>query len=361
MTTALEQAQERLVDLDPGVKTEVIRGVYLRKKENGIKVLTIHYPADPDRDPETEKGAAWYKTAKANYSSESAWNREQEIDPLAGGGERVFANVLTKFRDVVIISDPKWHPDPRWDVGFGFDHGSVNATALEKAYIDFDGNIYACGEFYSMKRPGWDNEVWQNAPEMLKMPDLDRARWCMADPSIFPDSQITPDGKRSSTNKAYKQNGIDFLREYGGERSDITFVEYVLSNYWKDLEHRKPKLFIVCRNPSERIQPGLHPYDSPNLLWELLRTKRSQLTATQLMSKNPTEKIVDRQNHARDAFKYMLFTFKKPAEVPLGERLQEFIKDLEPTSAQIAAQRFWAEQVRKKSKTVSLRRKGGMR
>jgi hypothetical protein len=361
MATALQEASQRLEDLDPQVRTEVIPGVLLRKKENGIPVLTIHYSADPDRNPNTEKGAEWIAHAKSDYSSDSAWQREQEIDALAGGGERVFAKALKTFAHKTIISDPNWVPDPRWDVVMGFDHGGTNATALVKGYVDFQGNIYMAGEYYSFKRPDWDNEVWQNAPEMLKMPDLARARWCMADPSIFFETQVQADGRKAAIVASYKQNGVRFLNEYTGERSDITFVERLLSNHWKDLAHREPNLFIVCRNPSDRLQPGLHPYDCPNLLWELLRTRRAQLSATQMTSKNPTEKIVDKQNHARDAFKYLYFSVRRAAEVPLGERLQKVVEGLNPTSAQMAAQRFWAENLRKKAKTVSMRTKGKMR
>ena len=35
----------------------------------------------------------------------------------------------------------------------------------------------------------------------------------------------------------------------------------------------------------------------PNLLWELMPTRREQLSAAQLMRKNPTEAIVDKDNH----------------------------------------------------------------
>lgn len=357
----IAEALERLDGLDPQVQTQVVPGVSLRMKKNGIQVLTLHYSADPDRNPETEAGARWYQDAKANYSSESAWKREQEIDYMAGGGERVFAKVLEKFHDDVVITDPNWVPDPRWDVLCGFDHGKVNATALEKAYIDFDGNLYFAGEFYSMKREEWENEVAQNAVEMLKMPGLDQMRWCMADPSIFPDSQVQKDGTYSSINKSYVKNGVRFLRQFDGERSDLTFVEHVLSVYWRGLDKNRPKLFIVCRNESDRIQPGLHPYDSPNLLWELRRARRAELTARQLMQRNPTEKIVDKQNHARDAMKYVLFTVRKPAEVPFGDELREKLAGMDPTSAQLAAQRLYADRIRKKSKTIDFRRKARMR
>jgi hypothetical protein len=358
----LQRAIERIAGMDAQVRTEVIRGVQLRRKENGIPVLSIHYSADPDRDPETETGKAWFQRARGEYPSQSAWDREQEMNALAGGGERVFARVLgPRFHDLVVITDPKWRPDPRWDTVRGMDHGKTNATALEQAYVDFEGNVYFCGEYYSMARPGWSNDVAVNAPEMLKLPGLDKMRWCMADPSIFPDTELQADGTYSSVNKIYREHGVKFLQCYDGELSDLTFVERILSDYWFDLEHRKPRLYIVCRNESDRLQPGPHPYDSPNLLWELNRAKRAQLTPRQMLTRNPTENIVDKSNHARDAMKYIIFRLKRPTAVPIGEQLQAQLEELNPTSAAIYAERWYAEQVKKKTKTFSYRRKGRMR
>jgi len=39
-----------------------------------------------------------------------------------------------------------------------------------------------------------------------------------------------------------------------------------------------------------------------------MRTRREQLSASQLMRKNPTEAIVDKDNHLRDALKYILLS-----------------------------------------------------
>lgn len=358
------EAMERLHGLPAQVPTEVMRGIELSKRANGIPVLTVWYYANPARDPETPEGKVWYDRSKATYSSEAAWKREQEIDYLAGGGERVFAKILSTYEHKVLITDPGWMPDPRWKVFGGFDHGKVNATAFLKGYVDFDSNIYLAGEFYSMLRPGWSNEVSLNVPVMLQMPDLQRMSWIMADPSIFAEDQVQSDGSFSSINKTYRACGFPYLREYAGERSDVTFVEDLLSKHWNDLENKAPKLFIVCRNKSDRPQPGLHPYDCPNLVWELNRTKRVELTARQLMTKNPSEKILDKQNHCRDSFKYLLFTLKTPSLIDAGERMRKALENVtDPTSRSIAAQRLYAEHLRKQSKVkrIDYRRKARMR
>jgi hypothetical protein len=85
-------------------------------------------------------------------------------------------------------------------------------------------------------------------------------------------------------------------------------------SHWANLDEREPTVKIVCRNYAEKPQPGLHNWDCPNLLWELMRTRRVKLNAQQLLTRNAAEAIVDKDNHARDAFKYALMSRPEPAE-----------------------------------------------
>jgi hypothetical protein len=54
----------------------------------------VHYSADPERDPDITP--EWRETERRKYSSQGAWDREQEIHATAGGGELVFADTLRK-------------------------------------------------------------------------------------------------------------------------------------------------------------------------------------------------------------------------------------------------------------------------
>jgi hypothetical protein len=84
----------------------------------------------------------------------------------------------------------------------------------------------------------------------------------------------------------------------------------------------------------------MHPYDCPNLLWELKRIRRQELTSRQLLTQNQTEKIVDKDNHAWDPFKYINMQFPKSEPIPVHRQVEALVKDLNPMSAQIAAERF---------------------
>src|SRR5438552_14221637 len=56
-----------------------------------------------------------------------------------------------------------------------------------------------------------------------------------------------------------------------------------------------------------------------------MHTRREQLSASQLMSKNPSEGIVDKDNHLRDALKYILLSLPTPPERPPNDELGRII------------------------------------
>jgi hypothetical protein len=351
MPTHLENAVTKLDEVPPQTRIEVIRGVNIRRKKNGLTVMSLHYSAIPDRDPETEKGALWFKRENSGYASQAMWKKEQEMDPYATGGEAVFGSVLgnPKLYEIVVISDPYWVPDPRWDVVGGFDHGVTNASCLLKGYVPRESwdsktgmknptELYICGEYYNYRRDEWFNNVDDNCREMRKMPDLERARWITADPSIFYDATASDKGAPTNIYQTYKKNNMWPLTSYGGVRSDAAFVEWIMADYWRGIANgRKPRLHIVCRNPSDRPQPGLHPYDCPNLLWEMRRAKRVQMTSRQLLTKNASEALENKNNHALDVCKMVTGLLRNPTEIPAMEAIERELAGLEPLTQNLRA------------------------
>jgi hypothetical protein len=169
--------------------------------------------------------------------------------------------------------------------------------------------------------------------------------WCRADPSIFFDKEAQADGAFTNIAKIYKDLGLKVkLSTFPTSvpREDLTYEER-LNDHWKNLTENKPTVRIVCRNYTGRREPGLHAWDSPNLLWELMHMRRKELSARQLIEKNPTENIVDKDNHAWDASKYLVMSLPKPTPIPLEHKIREILKNLDPTSAQNRAQQVIAQ------------------
>jgi hypothetical protein len=96
-----------------------------------------------------------------------------------------------------------------------------------------------------------------------------------------------------------------------------------------------------------RPQYGLHNDGCPNLLWELRRTRREESTPTQLTHKNPSEKIVQKDNHLRDCLKYMVHAMLGPAEKTWEMKAAEILAPLaaagDLTSASIRYAQMKAE------------------
>ena len=327
-------------------KIEIVRGMRVHSTKGGIPVLSVHYSADPERDPQIHP--EWKAKERRTYSSQAAWDREQEMVDEAGGGELVFADTLVTYWNKIVISDPGWRPSPHWRVEGGFDHGKTNPTALLRAYIDGDGVIYFCGEYYVAGK-----EVWEHARAFRTMPDIHRLSACYADPTIFDCTMQqsisplnTPTLRQSSKsiNVLYQEQGIEVFCPFSLDRSDVGFAARLML-HWSNLDQREPTVRIVCRNRSEQPQYGLHPWDCPNLLWELLRCRREKLSAQQLLSRNSSERILDKDNHARDAMKYVLMSSPEPSVMDVGDRgqIRQLLEDGDPTSAMIRYQQHRAE------------------
>lgn len=84
---------------------------------NGFRYLVVNYRSDPDKDPETEKGRAWYVAERSRQPSDRAWRREMENDHSVAAGLPVYEHTER------IILKPQvyrpWLPLLRWwDFGF---------------------------------------------------------------------------------------------------------------------------------------------------------------------------------------------------------------------------------------------------
>jgi hypothetical protein len=302
---------------------ELVKGLIEKRTPGGVCVLRAHYSADPERaKPE------WKQRERRKYTSDGAWQREQEIVFSAGGGERLFAEILNAYAHKIII-DPEtsgFKPSPHWNYFGGFDSGKANPTAALLGCIDCDGTIYILSEYYV---PGLSPK--EHVPYLNQFVGFSRAR-IFADPSIFYETQAQNDGKFKAISALYAEQGIDNLCQ-APENNELLGMEHILA-HWMNLDKCEPTLKIVCPKARQDIAKphyGVHNEGCPNLLWELRRARRAELTATQLATRNPTEKIVDKDNHLRDCLKYMLLTFPSPAEKTWQQKAAE---EIAPIAAQ---------------------------
>ncbi len=134
--------------------------------------------------------------------------------------------------------------------------------------------------------------------------------------------------------------------------------------HWANLDEREPTIKIVCRSYSERPQPGLHNWDCPNLLWELMRTRREKLSAQQLLTRNVSEGMVGKDNHATATCKYIVMSHpessKKPYVTRVTERFEKVCKDKPPTEAMLQLSKI-PEEERERDNSVATYYGGNIR
>lgn len=334
---------------------QLTRG-FLQKLHAQAPVYRVHYSADPER------GAEWLARERKKYSSQGAWDREQEIIHEAGGGERLFAEVLARWEDKILIDrhESGFQPSPYWKRIAGFDHGKANPTAALVGCVDGDGILYILGEYY---QPGLSPR--QHRPNLMMLNGFLHAE-VLADPSIFYKTQAQSDGTFKAIADLYIEEGIANLLP-APSNNELTGMERILS-HWVELDHREPTLRIVCprrlRDISRPIY-GVHNDGCPNLLWELRRARREELTAGQLVHKNPSERIVDKDNHLRDCLKYIVSALLEPTRQTPEMKALDAIRDIplnDPTSRMIRYQdAMLAAQAAEESPRVPMGRRARFR
>ncbi len=262
--------------------------------------MWLHYEADPSRD------AAWAAAERKNYLYESDWEREQNMEFNAGGGELVLAAVLRARQDKILITEPGYAANPMSNFYAGMDWGERNPTSFHVYEVTRTGTIRSIMEHYlANSHPGAHGEIIKGmrikmadgtAPEVLRV-----IKRIYADPSIFWDMQSQESGGFKGLAELFPKEM--FMKMVPGQRGqDNTCKDRVLG-MWKS---EVPGYQLVCEGGIPEVKRE-GTFDScPNQVWEMMRLRRAELGEAQLKSKNPTEKLVQKHNHSWDDFCYFL-------------------------------------------------------
>ena len=298
---------------------ELAQGLTLRYTAAGMPVLYLHYTADPKKTPE------WARGEKKQFLDPTVWSREMELDCGASGGELMLRDIYDEHRDGIEIVDPGFQPSIYWQFFGGLDWGRANPTSFNVYGMDEDGILYALSEHY---RRGLAPR--QHMPHMMAMPKWGQLRATYADPRVFDNSEAQSDGSYRAIADMFIEAGFPREKLLAGNRKkggDLQFIERLRD--WFTQPH--PRLRILCPGSMrlwESSKEGTYSYGCPNLIWELRRLRRVNLSARQQLTQNQPEGIVQKDNHAFDALKYLAMS--EPAiETPgLEQKWRGKVKDL---------------------------------
>lgn len=256
----------------------------------GHMVLDIGYASDPEKDPATEAGRAWVKTAAMEYPlgvNDPGWLREMERQWDVMGGKLVFEFLADPNHKVFVpMADPHLVVASE-DLYMGFDYGTQSPSAAIVWGISPEGRITSRWELYEPCRSykAMAKKIITDCPYFRHLKGI----WC--DPSLKNRTQMVAGRGSDEATSMLTLFGDEGLQMTPGRRgADYAFVMRLLGSYWHDPAN--PRAFISAA--------------TPKLAWELrrLRWQEHRSEATR-QNRNAPEKIVDVHNHAFDASAYI--------------------------------------------------------
>jgi len=137
------------------------KGIQTGISPEGIRIIRVHYTADPTKDPDTKDGAKWLKREMQGYrgKTDPRWRKEMEIDFDAHGGQLLFPYLLENELRIFI----KPYSTSGMRMVAGLDYGTRNPSAFEVMSVDYDGNIQVVWEYYEPpKKPNETDEQFRS-------------------------------------------------------------------------------------------------------------------------------------------------------------------------------------------------------
>jgi len=275
----------------------------------GVHVLRIHYTADPDKDPDTHRGALWLKSELVGYPQgmdDPRWRREMEIDWDAYAGQLLFPYLVNPEYQRAILVNPLENIPDGWRLTAGLDYGARNPSALVVTAWDFENRPLTVWEYYEHPQDQEESiEAFKLRKGYRRLADgIKKCPWfhringkIIADQSIYNKSQETERGLKSLA-ALLAEEGVNLMQ--GARGGDIAWYEMVNDYYWQN--PAKP-LWRITKNCTW-------------LFWELQNLRFAEWSPASQEVHNLKDEVVDKDNHAVDAVRYdMLFWNRKPTTV----------------------------------------------
>lgn len=272
-----------------------------------IKVVSLHWSVHPFKNQE------WYEAEKGRRTPREV-AQELDIDYEASGSERVFTLKTNRIlRDHVVI-DPFPVPES-WKFRGGLDYGTRNVSSFHVYAMDYDGDHLSIWEWRrnmeELKVQGFQGSMVQAIAKMLfECPYGHLIDHIRADPSLWVDNQNSPDGMTSIISQLYdeiKRINTERLAaglpkiNFGileGAQNDLACIQ-VTNTLWADPEKPRFKIFKTCKAQIQEFE---------DLMWE-------EWSEAQNEKRSLREKIMDRNNHSFDDYKYYVMSRQSAPQI----------------------------------------------
>lgn len=268
-------------------------GINVYRTQHGVKVVMLHYSACHDLD--TEEGQTWLRKQLAKGyvggMTGDAWQQEMEMRFSVSGGERVFPDWIDKY--LPSVSCEPFEIEEHWPIYAGYDYGTYSPFAFVAVAWKSENEFYQFDEIYLKGK-----SVGEQAELIRSRPYYARIQGIIGDPAIWHRNQnaLNLQGSpvlRSVGGMFQDDYGIDIERGRNDEGVDITFRNWLLSTAWKNLDEPQFRIFSTCTNT----------------LREFRKLRRKEWATPGVAERNEApEGILNKENHAWDALKYLLLS-----------------------------------------------------
>lgn len=307
----------------------MLPGLSLKRTEDGVPVLRVHYSADEAKRPGTPVGDQWLAHALIGVvggMSSPRWRREMEIDYGALGGTLVFPEWHAWKRKVC---PPPYQPDGQRLYGI-YDHGWRNPACFMVIGHDRDKRPTVHWQCYASNVGVTDLAkiirgqavTTADGRHFPGNPYWGQLTWIKADPSIWNEDQVQNDGTNKSVAYLFSTKGV-YMDP--GKRGGDTTVASWLTELWAPA---LPGCVVTCpphllEMDTTAVRRGYAGPGAPCLVWEVGRLRFRDWSNVQQLHHDFKEEIEDKDNHAWDGLKMHLQEFppgapQKPTHASTG-------------------------------------------
>jgi hypothetical protein len=272
---------------------------------NGFAVAATHYSADPEKRSEE-----WFINETKRLRQDQI-DREYHLDFTSKAGQKAFPYLIPKKEKYLIPNIDLYKIPPHWRLKMGFDFGSTNPTSLHIYAITEARRIISLWEFY---KPSGIVEIamaMKGEHPKARHPLYNRISSIVADPSIFKKNQQDPMREEvRSLAELLEDQGIFKLEMGNNDRiAGLERLRVLFNDLPNDPEAPSYLQFCErCENQWREFVNIVHKETSPGVL----------------VTKNASEDVVKKDDHAYDEARYMALSVQAPADGPHPDEIQGY-------------------------------------
>lgn len=250
--------------------------------KNKYRILRVHYTADPGK-----RSAEWLASMqRGQLANPHSWGQEMEIDPFALSGTRMYeefsrAHIIDNMTaaEMARMCEREKKPPPTWY--FGLDYGGRMSPTAGIWIVVGPSKIPIIA--YEHYETGWTIEANSKAMLALEKVNGIKPRYRVLDPNAWNDTH--GDGRHIA--RQYAENKIICVEANNSLDYGVEVIRKALTG-----DENGPRLYVMRR--------------CVNTIREFELYRHKEFSERELMSADPVDRPLDKNNHAMDSVRYVM-------------------------------------------------------